>query len=372
MSDNSSLPVLTAKKALICWSGALLPVVLSLLAHLVGPQAQAAPEPRPKPTLVFSQYMIDEGTPPVKPLYRAAFEFRNLGDRTITIEELKPSCGCLNPRLEKSVYKPGEIGEFWIRVDPTKEKPGPREFFVDVHYTDPDPHSIRVTYKITLPERNVEIVPKALVFYQLEGNNAETEQEVVISDYRGEGKGFHILSMESTSPLARAVLVKREEDEGGNIHHRLSVTVSGKVPPGTSRVLINIRTDDPEFDLLQIPILISGPKPSVSKADLPLKVDPEALFLQADPDRALQTSLMFYDFQPQPAELEDVSLTSIDGTVETGPVEQSPLGPLVRQRKISLSLKIPPSVQEHKGLLVIETDSQLQPRIEVPIVIQAP
>jgi hypothetical protein len=29
-------------------------------------------------------------------------------------------------------------------------------------------------------------------------------------------------------------------------------------------------------------------------------------------------------------------------------------------------------VQEHKGLLVIETDSQLQPRIEVPIVIQAP
>lgn len=370
MSGKKTSQRWTSNKTWICWSGALLPFALALIAHLVGPQAQAAPEGRPIPSIVFSQYMIDEGAPVLRPLYKTAFEFRNQSDRTITIKELNPSCGCLNPRMEKTVYEPGEIGEFWIAVDPTKEKPGPREYFVDVLYEDPEPHTVRVTYKIILPERSLEITPKALVFYQLPGNEAETEQEVVISDYRGQS--FQILSMESTSPLARAVLVNAEADEAGNMHHRLMVTVSGNVPPGTSRVLINIRTDDPDFDLLQLPVLISGPKPLVSKADLPLKVDPSALFLKADSDLMVETSLMYYDFQPKAAVIRSTSLTSIEGNVELGPVENSPLGPLVRQRKLNLSLKIPSAVQEHKGLLVIETDSQLQPRIEVPIVIQAP
>jgi hypothetical protein len=360
----------TKWKTWCCWAGALLPLLLAMVAHWVGPQAQAALETRELPALAFSQYLVDDGEPEVSPVYRAHYYFQNTSDHPVTIKELRPSCGCLNPQLEKREYLPGEEGKFMIRVDPTKEKPGPREYFVDVVYEDPDPHEIRVTYKLVLPARSVEITPKALVFYQLDGNTAETVQDVKISDYRSEH--FKILSMESTSPLVRAMLVNEKDDDSGNRHHELKVVVKGDVPPGTSRALINIRTDDPQFNLLQLPILVSGPKPKVSKDDLPLKVDPSSLFLKADADGTVTSSVTFYDFQPTPANLKTVTLNSIEGTVDTGEAKTSTLGPLVKQRTIKLSLRIPENMQEQKGLLVIETDSQLQPRLEVPVVIQAP
>lgn len=360
----------TKWKTWCCWTGAMLPVLLASIAHWVGPQAQAALESRQLPALAFSQYLVDDGTPEVSPVYRAHYYFQNTSDRPITITELRPSCGCLNPQLEKREYLPGEEGKFMIRVDPTKEKPGPREYFVDVVYEDPDPHEIRVTYKLVLPARSVEITPKALVFYQLEGNTAETVQDVKISDYRS--RHFNILSMESTSPLVRAMLIDEKEDESGNRHHALKVVVKGDVPPGTSRALINIRTDDPQFNLLQVPILVSGPKPKVSKDDLPLKVDPSSLFLKAEPDGTVKTSLTFYDFQPTPANLKRITLNSLEGSVDTGDAQSSALGPLVKKRTINLSLRIPENMKEQKGLLVIETDSLLQPRLEVPIVIQEP
>lgn len=355
-------------KVYCCWVGACLPLLLAMAVHWMGPEAQAAPESRQLPSLAFSQYLVDEGAPPVRPVYTANFYFHNTSEKVVTIKELRPSCGCLNPKLEKKEYQPGEEGHFSIRVDPTKEKPGPREYFVDVVYEDPQPQEIRVTYKLVLPQKSVEITPKALVFYQL--SNQETVQDVKISDYRS--RHFKILSMESTSPLVRAMLVNEQEDDAGNKHHELQVIVNGKVPEGTSRAIINIQTDDPQFNRLQIPIIVSGPKPKVSKDDLPLKLDPPSLYLKAEADGTANTSLRFYDFQPTPAELSDVRLTSLEGTVELGESKTSSLGPLVKEREINISLQMPDNVREQKGILVIETDSKLQPRLEVPIVIEAP
>ncbi|MBD3674148.1 MAG: DUF1573 domain-containing protein [Planctomycetaceae bacterium] len=353
-----------------CWLGAFLPVILAFVAHLRGPQAQAAPQPRKLPSLAFSQYLVDEGTPEVRPIYRANFYFQNTSHKTLTIQELRPSCGCLNPELDQKEYLPGEEGHFSIRVDPTKEKPGPREYFVDVVYQDPQPHEVRVTYKLVLPQKSVEITPKALVFYQLSDQHQETVQDVRVSDYRS--RHFNILSLESTSPLVRAILVNEEEDDSGNRHHDLQVIVKGDVPSGTSRALINIQTDDPQFKLLQVPIIVSGPKPKVSSDDLPLKMEPTSLFLKADADGTVNSSIKLYDFQATPAKLWNLHLTSLEGTVEAGEPKKSTLGPLVKEREISVSLQIPENLPEQKGLLVIETDSQLQPRLEVPIVIEAP
>lgn len=355
-------------KIYCCWCGVCFPLLMALVAHWIGPQAQASPETRKLPSLAFSQYLVDEGTPPVRPIYTANFYFQNTSKKTVTIKELRPSCGCLNPKLEKSEYQPGEEGHFTIRVDPTKEKPGPREYFVDVVFEDPQPQEIRVTYKLVLPQKSVEITPKALVFYQL--STQETVQDVKISDYRS--RHFKILSMESTSPLVRAMLVNEEEDDAGNKHHELQVIVEGKVPEGTSRAIINIETDDPQFQLLQIPIIVSGPKPKVSKEDLPLKIDPPSLVLKAAADGNASTSVRLYDFQPTPAQIKNLQFTSLEGTVELGEPKTSSLGPLVKEREITLSVHIPEPLKEQKGLLVIETDSKLQPRLEVPIVIEAP
>ncbi|HUG17660.1 MAG TPA: DUF1573 domain-containing protein [Planctomycetaceae bacterium] len=353
----------------LCWCGALLPVLTGMLWPSAGPQVNADSGQRGLSGLVFSQYMVNEGVPEVQPYYYARFSFKNVSNETVTITELRPSCGCLNPKLEQRVYKPGEGGEFHLRVDPTKEKPGPHEYFVDVHYEDPQPRSARLTYKLTLLERKIEVAPKALVFYQLSDSGESTSQKVVISDYRS--RHFEVLGVESTSPLATAELVSTELDEAENQHVTLDVTVTGSVPPGTSRALINLRTDDEIFKVIQVPILIRGRNYAIPEVDLPLKIDPKSLYMYADENGQAQASLTFQDYQPKPVTLKHVSLSSIEGTVKLVETDLLPSQLVPRRTKIELSLQIPPGVEDQKGILVIETDSNLQPRMEVPIVIES-
>ena len=78
-------------KIICCWLGALLPLGVAIIAHQIGPSAQAAPEKRDVPSLAFSQYLVDDGEPVVRPIYRAQFYFQNTSQKTVTIKELKPS-----------------------------------------------------------------------------------------------------------------------------------------------------------------------------------------------------------------------------------------------------------------------------------------
>jgi Protein of unknown function (DUF1573) len=368
MSAIIGEPTATRQTRWFCWCGALIPVLLGMFWPSGEPRVQASGQ-RDLPGLVFSQYMVNEGLPEVQAYYFARFSFKNVSNETITVTELRPSCGCLNPKLEQRVYKPGEEGEFHLRVDPTKEKPGPREYFVDVLYEDPHPRSARLTYKLTIPDRKIDIAPKALVFYQISDSGESTTQKVVISDYRS--RHFEVLGIESTSPLASAQLVSTELDESENLHVTLDVTVAGTVPPGTSRALINVRTDDPTFKVLQVPILIRGKNYAIAEVDLPLKIDPKSLYMYADEHGRAEASLTFQDYQPRPVTLKQVSLSSIEGTVKLVDTDLLPSQLVPRRTKIELSLQIPPGVDDQKGILVIETDSNLQPRMEVPIVIES-
>ncbi|MEM9299034.1 MAG: DUF1573 domain-containing protein [Bacteroidota bacterium] len=42
---------------------------------------------------------------------KAHYEFKNEGEQTVVIQEVKASCGCTVPKLEKKEYAPGETGQ---------------------------------------------------------------------------------------------------------------------------------------------------------------------------------------------------------------------------------------------------------------------
>ncbi len=350
------------------WSAALLPAVLGLIFHVAGPRAQASSGKRDLPGLAFSQYLVAEEDGEVRPYYRAYYRFRNVGDKTVTITDLKPSCGCLNPQLQKRVYAPGERGEFEIRVDPTKEKPGRKEYTVDVHYEDSQPRVVHVTYRLVLPERKIEISPRALLFYQLASDNQETQQEVIVSDYRT--RHFNVTGIESTSPLVRAELLDKHEDEAGNQHIKFQVTVAGTVPQGTSRAIVNISTDDPAFSTVQLPILIRGPDRAETDGELPVRPDPKSLVLVPRDNAKATGRVTLREIAPVPITIRSVRIVSANGEVLIGEVRPGETGPLERLRDLDVSLDVPAGVDELKALLVIELDSSQQPRIEIPIVVE--
>lgn len=65
------------------------------------------------------------------------FEFTNVGDAPLIIEDVKSSCGCTVPKKPKDPIMPGETGE--IEVKYNTNKPGPIRKTVTVYSNAEEP-----------------------------------------------------------------------------------------------------------------------------------------------------------------------------------------------------------------------------------------
>ncbi|MEO1996953.1 MAG: hypothetical protein ABGZ17_16930, partial [Planctomycetaceae bacterium] len=70
---------------------------------------------------------------------------------------------------------------------------------------------------------------------------------------------LRILSTSSSSPLAHVRTTGIDEQNQGERKLMVEVTVAGIVPPGKHEAVITIRTDDPDYRRLQVPLIIQGP-----------------------------------------------------------------------------------------------------------------
>lgn len=240
-------------KALL-FTAALTPFFCAVLAHAVGASAQKpTPGEQPAP-LVFERYQINLHAVPPLPILEATFRFTNHSGRAVTIKELKPSCGCLNPRLEKRVYQPGDSGSFSVRVETAGEKPGPKEYTIDVICDGPRPRQVQLTFKFILPEKKVVITPRALIFYQLGGG--ATEREIIVTDFRDDP--LEIIGISCKSEFVSARVTQAGTTKFGHYEARVLVKVAGVVPPGKQETLLELKTDDPTYPLLRVPLWIQG------------------------------------------------------------------------------------------------------------------
>jgi len=91
--------------------------------------ATAAPDtPTPTPTrtpltpggaqLTFSEIAFDFGVVPDTETLLHRFEFANQGDAPLSITNTKASCGCTIPKLEKTLFAPGEGSQIDVSWDP--------------------------------------------------------------------------------------------------------------------------------------------------------------------------------------------------------------------------------------------------------------
>ena len=227
----------------------------------MGPTPQAPKVGEEPAGLVFEQYLVDLGEVPPIPMLEGRFRFTNRSDRTITITDLKPSCGCLNPRLPKRVYEPGESDEFFVRVETAGEKSGQKEYYVDVMYEDSKSRQVQLGFDFVLPERKVVVHPRALIFYQL-GRDATT-REIDISDYRD--AEMNVLEGTCKSPYVTVVIEPAKAMSAGYRTTKVEVTVSGSIPPGKHQTMLNLKTDDLTYPVLRVPLWIQGPDRTIQQ-----------------------------------------------------------------------------------------------------------
>lgn len=257
-------PAPSAKSAVLSRWGlvilAFFPCLTSLGFHVAGPSPQPSSKAAERPALAFDQYAVNLG--PITPMSiaRGRFRFTNLSERPVKVTALKPSCGCLNPRLDKRDYAPGETGEFFVQVATAGEKPGPRSYTITVEYEDPEPQSTELTFRMELPPRQVYISPRAVLVYVFDENI--TEKEVRVTDNRL--NPITITGVEASADYVTAEVGETEIEDGAQTT-RIIVKV-GPVAMGRHNSYVRVHTDDPKFPVLSVPVVVHRHAPTLQRS----------------------------------------------------------------------------------------------------------
>ena len=251
----------------------------------IGPANVADTEPRA--ALAFEQRLVDDRFRSLasQPYLRAAFRYHNVSTTSVRITGVETSCGCVTADYTNTEIAPGESGAITVQVNLVNQDPGPQEHFVKLNYLDEKPRQVDLYYRLCVPDQHVTVRPKALVFYQLGSDS--TEQTLAITDLRTKRR-LNVVEIQSTTDLVTAEVSGRDTVESAQRIH-IKVKVAGRVPPGRSRSLVNIVTDDPDYRVLQVPLLIEGP-PAQNEV---VRTEPGQLLLSRDGTEELRGRIQF-------------------------------------------------------------------------------
>ena len=99
---------------------------LALLPALQGVPARA--------DLTFAQPLATVGQVRSGTALSHTFHFENPGPGAIEVTEVRGSCGCLTPILEKRVFQPGETGDLLLEVNTLSQSAGGHHWRVFFSY----------------------------------------------------------------------------------------------------------------------------------------------------------------------------------------------------------------------------------------------
>lgn len=273
-------------KAAMLGLALLLPALISLGHTLASSPSQPAIAGTQRPALAFDQYLFNMGEPPVqRAIHEAQFHFDNRSDRPVKITEIKPSCGCLTPKIvgfnaqhrhvEQKEFAPGEHGVLAMGIRPAKETPGEKSYTVAVSYDDGQPRTEILEFRITLPKKKLTVEPNELYFYQVSGEPGS--RVVVVSDFRDKPVQVTGVSMiasgakDQSKPLEGvfASLGTSTLGADGETTWPIQVDVAPNLPSGQHTGWLAITTTDPDNSTVKIPIVMFGREQATVGAPTP-------------------------------------------------------------------------------------------------------
>ena len=343
-------------KLLLCL--AIAPCLACLLLKTSPDQLPALQATKSRPSLLFATYLYHHGDTEIelKPTLESVFRFRNEGSEPVEITSTQRSCGCMSPTILPRVVQPGETGSIVVPIATVNQNPGPQEYTLNVRYNDPAPRETTLTIKAVLPEKMVTVSPPAL-FLSQKSRRSFPLPTLTVSDYRTEP--LNVQEIYSTAPFIAANI----EDTSSKIQ-QVSMTddfqqnstniigrVSGSIPPGRHHALIAATTDDPEYPVITVPMIVRGPDYKEGQAAV---IDPVQFRLVASDHPAAQKTAQLQLMMPISWEISHVQTWPEQMEVKySAPKDVSTTEKLVH---IEVSLAgLPPENVKH-GIIQLEAN----------------
>lgn len=210
----------------------------------LAPSAPAVMEPgtESKGQLVFSSRTQDAGEILDLEHVNLTYLFRNTGSGPLTITQVKTSCGCTVPELEKKTYMPGESGSMKVTFDP-RGRSGTIARNITV-FTDSELTPSQTLIVRALVKPVVVLDPQVVPFEAVQKGQSATKEFKVY----GRTDDFKVTRATTTDPDVFDV----EVEDMGEAEYRgetlrlsvVRVTVKPTASPNNHRADITIRTND--------------------------------------------------------------------------------------------------------------------------------
>ena len=318
-----------------------------------------------RPSLVFETYMRHEGLDPIpmQPLLTPYFTFVNKGTATVVIEEVKAGCSCISPEITGKEIAPGQQGRVMLPIKTRNEPAGLREYITTVKYLDPKPREVTLTYKVVLPEKQVEIEPRVVM---LMGKISSSDHSIItINDYRTESYAdpMKIQSVVSSSPLFKAELLGQTSKDGVS-RTTIDVRFVDGIPMGQHRGLVTITTGDETHPVIQVPVILGDRRRPEDEA-VSLSPDAGRVIVQStDASKSVGTSITF----TIPSKWKVTHIDTFPPQM-TGMIEKTePLGTDKTQLVVKLTIsELPTKGIEQGNLTLFAKDGEDSEMVSVPI-----
>ncbi|MCJ8332065.1 MAG: DUF1573 domain-containing protein [Lentisphaeria bacterium] len=201
----------------------------------------------------FDSPTLEFDTKPGQKKVDAKYNFKNVGDYTVTIKKIKPTCGCTTAKLDKKTYKPGESGTIAATIN-VPDRGGRLAKSIRITTDDKDKKKIKLTLVLHIP-KYVDVSPK---YISWEHKGAKVSKTISIKVLHK--TAIHIKKVHSSNPNW---IVKLETVTKGK-EYKITIT-----PPTTEKSVRTSLSIESDFPTVK-PLVFSAsarvkPKPYVPK-----------------------------------------------------------------------------------------------------------
>jgi Protein of unknown function (DUF1573) len=243
----------------------------------------------PNPTVDVGE--IRSGAP-----LRQQFTFVNQGTAAVEITDLRASCGCVKPSLEKRTYAAGDSGELALEIRTLSQPAGEHTWRLQVAYRTGSEVRQAELAVIGRVVTEVTVQPASLTI----STERTASHEITLTDLRD--RPLSVTGVHTSSPHLTAEVKRTATDGAGHREITIALSLSADCSEGRHEETVVMLTDDAQYRELTMPVTV------VKRAKQAVTVSPAAVLLTAARGQAVPSRIVLL----RPAGAEPVTVESVE------------------------------------------------------------